>query len=235
MKQDVIPSLMGEACADFTVLYCLVTHEEYLFAAWYDPAHRITVGCRAPLSEEWVTFQPEGFWIAERNRYSNITDYDSHNYLTLAIDAEGYIHLSGNMHVDPLIYYRSQKPLDIFSIQPGLSMVGERENRATYPLFFKDSEGQLLFRYRDGCSGNGDDITTAGMPKTNGGSACWKRRCSMAKGSAMAMPGRRWPGRMGTGTWSGCGERRRTVRPITTCPTPVAGICCTGKLLPGSH
>lgn len=158
MKQDVILSRIGEACADFTVLYCLVTHEEYLFAAWYDPAHRITVGCRAPQKDKWITFQPEGFWINERNRYSNITDYDSHNYLTMAIDAEGYIHLSGNMHVDPLIYYRSQKPLDICSIKPVLSMVGEREKRTTYPLFFKGRDGQLLFRYRDGCSGNGDDI-----------------------------------------------------------------------------
>lgn len=41
MKQDAITSLMGEACADFTVLYCLFRHEEYLFAAWYDPPHRL--------------------------------------------------------------------------------------------------------------------------------------------------------------------------------------------------
>lgn len=41
------------------------------------------------------------------------------------------------MHVDPLIYYRSQKPLDICSLQPVRSMIGERENRATYPPVFQ--------------------------------------------------------------------------------------------------
>ncbi|MBT9432903.1 BNR repeat-containing protein [Candidatus Sodalis endolongispinus] len=173
MKHEVIHSLVGEACADFTVLFCLVTHEEYLFAAWYDPRHRITVWCRPPSSEAWTTLQPEGFWIAKRNRNANITDYDSHNYLTMAIDDEGLIHLSGNMHADPLIYYRSAKPLDIASLRPVRSMVGEREERTTYPLFFKYEKGLLLFRYRyrDGCSGNGDDIYNCWDSKTQ----TWRR------------------------------------------------------------
>lgn len=194
MKQDVIPSLIGEACADFTVLYCLVIHQEYLFAAWYDPQHRITVGCRPPSGQQWITFQPEGFWIAGRHRHSNITDYDSHNYLTMAIDTDGYIHLSGNMHVDPLIYYRSEKPLDITSIRPVLFMVGEREDRATYPLFFKDGQGQLLFRYRDGCSGNGDDIYN-----------CWDANTKI------------WRRLLDTPLLDGEGERNGYARP------PVAG------------
>lgn len=155
---SVTVSTVGKACADFNVLYCLLHHQGSLFAAWYDAAHRITVGCRPAGAQKWAIFQPEGFWLPQRNRDAVITDYDSHNYLTMAIDSAGYLHLSGNMHVDPLIYFRSERPLDIYSLRVVRAMTGERESRATYPLFFKDSQGRLLFRYRDGCSGNGDDI-----------------------------------------------------------------------------
>ena len=41
-------------------------------------------------------------------------------------------------------------------------MVGpERERRVTYPVFLSGPEGQLIFRYRDGSSGSGDDIYNA--------------------------------------------------------------------------
>ena len=149
---------VAEACADFTVLFCLMNHHQYQYAAWYDAAHRLTVGQRLLPNGTWQTAQPEGFWLPERGRFAHITDFDSHNYLTLAVDGAGFIHLSGNMHVDPLIYFRSQTPLDITTLTCVPSMTGERETRATYPVFFKDAQGRLLFRYRDGCSGNGDDI-----------------------------------------------------------------------------
>lgn len=158
MSAEFTTSLIGKACADFTVLYCLSEHEGYLFSAWYDAGHRLTVGCRRPGEQQWEIAQPEGFWLTARHRQSTVTEYDSHNYLTMAVDSEGYLHLSGNMHVDPLIYFRSDSPLDIHSLRCIRTMIGEREDRATYPLFFKDDQGRLLFRYRDGCSGNGDDI-----------------------------------------------------------------------------
>lgn len=159
-------SAVGNACADFTVLFCLMNHGNQQFAAWYDENHRITVGSRVLPDDNWTYFQPEGLWIEERNRPSHITEFDSHNYLTMAIDSAGFIHLSGNMHVDPLIYFRSQKPLDITTLDCIPAMTGERETRATYPVFFKDNQGELLFRYRDGCSGNGDDIYNVYDPQT---------------------------------------------------------------------
>ncbi|TKI06061.1 BNR repeat-containing protein [Martelella alba] len=158
MRSEVTVSQVGEACADFTVLYSLLCYHDYLFAAWYDAQHRLTVGARRPGEKHWQIVRPEGFEIAERQRLSTVTDHDSHNYLTMAIDHEGFLHVSGNMHVDPLIYFRSARPLDIASLRCVRAMTGDREMRATYPLFFKDRQGRLLFRYRDGCSGNGDDI-----------------------------------------------------------------------------
>ena len=155
---DIVVAPVADACADFTVLYCLINHGDHQFAAWYDPQHRITVGHRRLPQGEWLTVQPDSFWLPEREHYAHITDFDSHNYLTLAVDCAGYIHLAGNMHVDPLIYFRSERPLDITTLINVRHMTGERENRVTYPVFFKDNLGRLLFRYRDGCSGNGDDL-----------------------------------------------------------------------------
>src|SRR6476661_4711919 len=38
---------------------------------------------------------------------------DPHNVFSVGIDAEGYIHIVGDMHQDPMRYYRSKKPEDI--------------------------------------------------------------------------------------------------------------------------
>jgi hypothetical protein len=62
------------------------------------------------------------------------------------------------MHNVPLIYFRSTKPLDVASLQQVKSMTAEREAHVTYPVFLKNKAGQLVFRYRDGGSGNGDDL-----------------------------------------------------------------------------
>lgn len=94
---DIVVAPVAAACADFTVLYCLLTHENHQFAAWYDPEHRLTVGHRQLPDGAWHTVQPEGFWLPERERYAHITEFDSHNYLTMAVDSAGYLHLSGNM------------------------------------------------------------------------------------------------------------------------------------------
>ncbi|MDZ7606267.1 MAG: BNR-4 repeat-containing protein [Cyclobacteriaceae bacterium] len=39
---------------------------------------------------------------------STVTGWDSHNYITLAMDNEGFIHLSGNMHVHPAHLLQNQ-------------------------------------------------------------------------------------------------------------------------------
>ena len=79
--------------------------------------------------------------------------WDMHNFLTLRVDEMKNIHLSGNIHNDPLTYWRS-KGLNVASIrrQP---MVGPNEGRASYPNFFRGPRGDLFFTYRDGHAGNG--------------------------------------------------------------------------------
>jgi hypothetical protein len=79
-------------------------------------------------------------------------------FLTLGIDRDGFIHLSGNVHVHPLTYFRSTKPNDISSMEQIFEMAGTEEKRTTYPHFMLTKEGELLYHYRDGGSGNGNEI-----------------------------------------------------------------------------
>lgn len=39
--------------------------------------------------------------------------WDRHNYIAITMDVEGYLHMSGNMHAVPLVYFRITKPFDI--------------------------------------------------------------------------------------------------------------------------
>lgn len=147
--------LIDRVWAGHPVSYDMMMARDHLFIAYYDGERRLTVLSRKNGATEWTKFQPEGFFLPDRNRMSNVTGSDSHNYLTMTLDRDGYLHLSGNMHVDPLIYYRSRKPMDITTLECIRSMTGEHEDHVTYPRFLRDGAGRLLFQYRDGSSGNG--------------------------------------------------------------------------------
>jgi hypothetical protein len=121
----------------------ILTTDRYQYLAYYD-ADRIMVIAQRPLdSREW-----------KKTKLPSILGWDSHNYIELGQDKEGYLHVSGNMHVVPLVYFRSEKPENIDHFE-SLSMTGNNENRVTYPVFFKDKDGELYFQYRNGGSGNG--------------------------------------------------------------------------------
>lgn len=138
---DVAPVWSGHP-----VGFCLLTHGHRQFVAYYDADRTMTVAARSLDETTWHTRAlPEKL------------GWDSHNYVTLAIDDAGRLHLSGNMHGVPLKYYRTREPLDIDTFEPA-AMVGDREDRVTYPRFFRGPEGAFLFTYRDGRSGNGEQI-----------------------------------------------------------------------------
>jgi len=127
--------------------FALLTHPPFQFAAYYDAERRMTVAQRRLDSTNW-TFQ----------RLPSSLVWDSHNDVTLTLDSTNHLHVAGNMHNVPLIYFRSEKPLDASSLRPVKSMTGLRESHVTYPLFLKDGNNRLIFRYRDGGSGKGDDL-----------------------------------------------------------------------------
>lgn len=127
--------------------FCLLTHEHVQLVAYYDAERRMSVARRRLDERDWqVQVLPSRL------------GWDSHNYVTMALDRRGNVHVCGNLHGDPLVYFRTRKPLDIASFEPVDEMVGEREQRMTYPTFLQAADGKLLFRYRDGGSGRGDDL-----------------------------------------------------------------------------
>ncbi len=117
------------------------------YVAFYDDQRQMTVGARRLDSKQWKLV-----------RLPSQLGWDSHNYVTMAVDREGYLHVSGNMHVAPLVYFRSSKPGDIHSLELVKQMVGSDESRCTYPRFLRGAKGELLFTYRDGRSGSGNQI-----------------------------------------------------------------------------
>ena len=148
-------------------------HENFLFIAFYDGEDKKMVLGQKDLSQE------NSAWTFKK--MPTAIGWDSHNYVTLEFDSENYLHVSGNMHCVPLIYYRASKPLDIQSVEvvnrmtaTGLSpeeLRSARENRCTYPTFLKNAAGELIFTYRDGSSGNGIQIWNIYDVKTR----TWRR------------------------------------------------------------
>lgn len=145
---DLLEELpLDEVWAGHPVGFQLTTQGDQQFAAYYDAERRMTVASRKLSDTAW-----------QKVRLDETVGWDSHNYITFVIDSEGFIHLSGNMHVKPLVYFRTTKPRDITSFARVTAMVGDREKRCTYPRFFTGREGELYFTYRDGSSGQGDQL-----------------------------------------------------------------------------
>ena len=152
MVIDMVPSW-------FPVGFCLLTHEGRQYVSYYDAEHRMMVAARALGETKW-----------QRVALPGKVGWDSHNYVTMAVDERGELHLSGNMHSAPLIYFRTTRGADITSFER-LPMTGRDEERCTYPRFMTDAEGKLLFTYRSGSSGNGHRVYNGYDP----GTRTWSR------------------------------------------------------------
>lgn len=138
--------------------FCLLTHGTRQYIAYYNANRNMVVGQRKLSDDTFSLFIMPSIYRESSGGISTILGWDSHNYITMAIDTAGIIHLSGNMHSSPLTYFRSTRSEDIFSLEPVREMIGTEEDRCTYPRFMKTRDGQLIFHYRDGSSGNGNEI-----------------------------------------------------------------------------
>ncbi len=157
--------------AGHPVGFCLLTHGSRQYVAFYNENRNLVVGQRNLKDDKFELHVMPPTTREEAGGTSTVLGWDSHNSVTLGIDKEGFIHLSGNMHVNPLTYFRSTKPNDISTLVQHMEMVGENEKRCTYPHFMLTKEGELLFHYRDGGSGNGNEIYNIYDTK----SATWSR------------------------------------------------------------
>lgn len=127
--------------------FCLLTAVPHQYVAFYDARRRMTIASRQLPDQEW-TFKTLDETIG----------WDSHNYITMTVDGQGHLHVSGNMHCVPLVYFRTERPHDIGSLKRIKVMVGREEKRCTYPRFLRGAADELIFTYRDGGSGNGNQI-----------------------------------------------------------------------------
>jgi len=147
--------------AGHPVGFCLYTHRNRQYIAYYNANRNMVVGQRNLDEPEFQLHILPATTRQTAQGTSTVLEWDSHNFVTLGIDKEGFIHLSGNVHVNPLTYFRSTKPNDISTLEQIFEMVGTAEKRTTYPHFMRTKEGELLYHYRDGGSGNGNEIYNA--------------------------------------------------------------------------
>lgn len=138
---------VGPVWAGHPVGFCLLSEQGRQYVAYYDDQRRMTMAARKLDEREW-----------QYVRLPQTLGWDSHNYVTLAVDREGCLHLAGNMHCVPLVYFRTEQPHDISTFKQHQQMVGRDENRVTYPKFLQGPGGEMLFSYRNGSSGSGDQI-----------------------------------------------------------------------------
>jgi len=152
--------------AGHPVGFSLLTHQNRQYIAYYNANRNMVVGQRNLSDAKFeLTILPATSRETSGGT-STVLGWDSHNSVTLGIDPEGYLHLAGNMHVNPITYFRSTKPNDIASLKQEMSMVGTNETRCTYPHFMTTREGELIFHYRDGASGSGNEIYNLFNSKT---------------------------------------------------------------------
>ena len=141
-------TLVGFTQSGFNVSQCIYTDDnDNQYVGYYNGDHEMIIAQRK---------LPSGPW-----RYCNVgqkVEWDSHNYITMAKDKAGRLHVSGNMHVDPLVFFSTDETGDISTLHQVKSLVGTDENRVTYPKFISLEDGRLLFHYRTGKSGDGDEI-----------------------------------------------------------------------------
>jgi|GEM_PF-460161 len=148
---DVIPKTGQAIDIDFVwgghpVEFDLCTYSNYQFVAFFDSNRWLTVAQRNLQNTNWNLV-----------KLPSQLGWDSHNYVALELDPEGYIHVSGNMHNVPLIYFKSTNAFDINSFVQIKEMIGKNEKSCTQPQFIRNGN-KFIFTYRDGGSGNGKRI-----------------------------------------------------------------------------
>lgn len=125
----------------------VTTHGDTQYVAFYDADSRVTLAKRKLSASRWQI---------HKTQYQGKVE-DAHNSISIAVDGAGFLHMAWNHHVSRLQYCRSITAGSL-ELTTQLPMVGEKEQRVTYPEFYNLSDGNLLFLYRDGASGNGNLI-----------------------------------------------------------------------------
>ena len=123
----------------------LISNDRFQFIAYYDQKGQVMLGKRKINSRAWE-LSTSGF-KGDAN--------DAHKSISIILDGDGYLHLAWGQHNNALNYAKSLYPNSLM-MGTATKMLGNREQRVSYPEFYQLPDGDLLFLYRDGGSGNGD-------------------------------------------------------------------------------
>jgi hypothetical protein len=123
----------------------LVTHKGWQYAAYYNAQQYITLAKRKTGSSKWQTLQTSYTGDAS----------DAHKSISIIVDGAGYLHMAWGQHNNPLNYAVGMENGSL-QLGPKMTMIGQKEGKLSYPEFYKLADGNLLFLYRDGGSGNGN-------------------------------------------------------------------------------
>lgn len=133
----------------------IATHNNDQYIAFYDTVGNMVLGKRNLGS---------GNWTLHKSQYAGNV-MDAHNVISIMVDGDGFLHVAWDHHGHPLNYCRSVAPGSLI-LDRKIPMTGKYENKITYPQFFRKSDGDLLFAYRDGSSGNGNLVLNSYDRKT---------------------------------------------------------------------
>lgn len=136
----------------------LTTMGSYQFVSYYRDDGKLIVGRKQAGAANWELF-PTQFTANNIN--------DDHDVASIAIDGDGYLHMSWGMHANDFLYTKStasvlnSNPINLIGGDVGNSaalnsMTGLNNTSVTYPAFYNLPDGDLLFLYRTGVSGSGD-------------------------------------------------------------------------------
>ncbi|WP_237073764.1 BNR repeat-containing protein [Mucilaginibacter mali] len=133
----------------------LVTAGGYQYAAFYDNDQFVVLAKRKTGAEGWQI---------NRTQYKGDAT-DAHKSISIMVDGAGFLHVVWGLHNNPVNYAKSQSPGSL-TLGDKLSMTGDHEQKVSYPEFYKQANGDLLFFYRDGASGNGNLLVDTYHTKT---------------------------------------------------------------------
>ncbi|WP_293741328.1 BNR repeat-containing protein [uncultured Pedobacter sp.] len=123
----------------------LITFKGIQYAAYYDHEQNVVLAKRKVGASQWT--------VVTTPYKGDATD--AHKSISIMVDGDGFLHIAWGQHNNSLNYAKSTSAgsLTLGNMERMLSL---KENKVSYPEFYKLANGDLLFFYRDGGSGNGN-------------------------------------------------------------------------------
>lgn len=124
----------------------VISDGKHQYVAFYNPEGYLTLGKRK--------IGDKKFQI-QRTQYKGKVS-DAHNVISIGVDGDGFLHASFDHHGDTLRYARSVAPGSLELGAKQMMLNTPDEYNVTYPEFYTLPDGDLLFAYRTGRSGQGN-------------------------------------------------------------------------------